>query len=99
MFGGIRSAVSRGKDAASAFTDDESGQVSANRAVGLVVALTVGGLVAAFLLPVAIDELVAVDTTNWGSGASSIWDIMDLIVVLAVFLFFIGVALAASNKV
>jgi hypothetical protein len=99
MFGGIRSAVSRGKDAASAFMDDESGQVSANRAVGLVVALTVGGLVAAFLLPVAIDELVAVDTSSWGSGASSIWDIMDLIVVLAVFLFFIGVALAATNRI
>lgn len=79
--------------------EDSRAQVSAQRAVSLVVALMVGGLVAAFLLPVAIDEIVAVDTSSWGSGASSLWDVMDLIVVLAVFLFFIGVALAAANRV
>jgi succinate dehydrogenase hydrophobic anchor subunit len=91
MFERFRESLRRGKA--------QRGQVSAQRAVGLVVALMVGGLVAAFLLPVAINELVAVDTSSWGSGASSIWDIMDLIVVLAVFLFFIGIALSASNKV
>lgn len=78
---------------------DDRGQVSAQRAVSLVVALTVGGLVGAFLLPVAINEIVGVDTSSWGSGASSLWDIMDLVIVLAAFLFFIGVALAASNKI
>jgi len=65
----------------------------ADKAVNLVVGLMVGGLVAAFLLPVAINEIVGVDTSSWGSGASSIWNIMDLIIVLAVFLFFIGIAL------
>jgi hypothetical protein len=75
--------------------NDNRGQVAggAQRAVNIVVGLMVGGLIAAFLLPVAIDEIVAVDTTNWGSGASSLWDVLDLIVVLAVFLFFIGIAL------
>jgi len=68
----------------------------AMKAVSLVVGLTVGGIVAAFLLPIAIDELVGVDTTSWSSGASSLWDIMDVIVVLALFLFFIGVALSAA---
>lgn len=102
MFGGDpRAAVRAAKRMA--FSNGKQmhnrGQVSASRAVGLVVALTVGGLVAAFLLPVAIDEIVAVDTSSWGSGATSLWDIMDLIIVLAAFLFFIGVALAASNKV
>jgi len=72
---------------------------SAMKAVSLVVGLTVGGIVAAFLLPIAIDELVGVDTSSWSSGASSLWAIMDVIVVLALFLFFIGVALAAANKV
>jgi hypothetical protein len=73
------------------FTNDNSGQM-ASRAVNLVVGLTVGGLVAAFLLPIAIDEIVSVDTTSWGSGASSLWDILDVIVVLSVFLFFISLA-------
>lgn len=66
---------------------------SANRAVNLVVALTVGGIVAAFLLPVALDEIVGVNTSNYSSGAQSLWDILDLIIVLAVFLFFIGLAM------
>lgn len=79
--------------------NDESGQMNmANRVVGLVVALTVGGLVAAFLLPIAIDELVAVDTSSWTNGADQLWDILPVIVVLAVFLFFIGIALAATNR-
>lgn len=84
---------------AESFVEDNRGQSnSATKAVGLVVGLTVGGLVAAFLIPVAISEIVGVDTSSWGSGASSIWDIMDLIIVLALFLFFIGVALAAADS-
>jgi hypothetical protein len=65
----------------------------AGSAVNLVVGLVVGALVAAFLIPIAIDELVNVDTTSWGSGAASLWDILDVILVLAIFLFFIGMAL------
>lgn len=77
---------------------DDRGQMSmADRAVGVVVALTVGGLVAAFLLPVAIDEIVAVDTADWGSGAESMWDVLDIIIVLVVFLFFIGLAISRRS--
>lgn len=78
--------------------DDNRAQVGAGRAVNLVVALTVGGIVAAFLLPVALDEIVAVNTTNYSSGAQSLWDILDLIIVLAVFLFFIGLAMRRRNS-
>jgi len=74
---------------------DNRGQMNtANRAVQVVVALTVGGLVAAFLLPVAINEIVGVDTSSWGSGASSMWEILDVVIVLVVFLFFIGLAIS-----
>lgn len=95
----IGSRASIGKGMAEAKTGQSFGEDSraqsgmANRAVEIVVGLTVGGLVAAFLLPIAIDEIVAVDTSSWGSGASSLWDILDVIVVLAVFLFFISIAL------
>lgn len=80
---------------------DDRGQTqsSAMRVVGLVVALTVGGIVAAFLLPIAIEELVNVSTTDWSDGAAALWGILDVIVVLAVFLFFIGIALSASRDV
>jgi len=79
----------------SAFAGDSKAQMQGG--IQLVVTLTVATLVAAFLIPVAIDELVSVDTTSWGSGASSLWEILDLIVVLAIFLFMIGLAVARSN--
>lgn len=86
------------KDKAKALAEglmaDNRGQA---RGVNLVVTLTVAALVAAFLIPVAIDELVAVDTSSWGSGASSLWDIMDLVVVLAIFLFMIGLSIKKSD--
>lgn len=100
MFDRLKRSAEIGKELASPSGGmDNRGAISAQQAVSLVVALMVGGLVAAFLLPVAIDEIVGVDTSSWGSGASSLWDVMDLVIVLAVFLFFIGVALAASNRV
>lgn len=68
-------------------------------AIALVVSLTVGGLVAAFLLPVGIDEIVGVDTSNWSTGAQSMWDILDVVLVLAVMLFFFGITLAAVDLV
>lgn len=66
--------------------------------VGIVVALVVVGILLAFLLPVAIDELVAVDTTAWSDGAGSLYGIMDLIFILVVFLTVIGWAVMAYQK-
>lgn len=96
--------LKRNKDTAEGMADaaldmDTRGQTNAAmRVVSLVVALTVGSIVAAFLLPIGIEELVAIDTSTWSSGASSLWDILDVIIVLALFLFFIGVALAATDR-
>lgn len=67
---------------------------SAGSAVNLVVALVVAGLMAAFLLPIAIDEIAAVDTTAWDGGAAALWDILPVMVVLAIFLFFVSLALS-----
>jgi len=67
-----------------------------NSAVGIIVALTVGLLLVAFLLPVALEELVAVETTDWSEGASSLFEILDLIAILVVFLVFIGWAMRAK---
>jgi len=81
---------------------DDRGQATgtmAKRAISIVVGLTVGGLVAAFLLPVALDEIVAVNTTGYSSGAAAMWDLMDVIITLAVVLFFVGIALAAVEGV
>lgn len=76
---------------------DNRGQTGASKAVNLVVALVVGGLMAAFLLPIAIDEIATVDTSSWDSGAASLWNILPVIVVLAIFLFFVGMAVSRSS--
>lgn len=91
---------SNGNKDAAAFLSDRRGQVDSVRSgaiavVSLVVALTVGALVASFLMPIGITELAGVDTSNWSSGAEAMWNILDVIIVLALFLFFIGLALAA----
>ena len=80
--------------ASKSFLGDTSGQMQmADRAVSIVVAIVVAGLLAAFLLPIAIEEITAVETTDWDSGAAALWDILPIMIVLAIFLFFVTVAL------
>lgn len=74
---------------------DGRGQVEANRAVSVVVSVLVAALLASFLLPIAVSELVAVDTSSWASSAAQLWNLLDVMIVLAIFLFFTKVALRA----
>ena len=78
--------------------DNRAQQTGASGAVNLVVALVVGGLMAAFLLPIAINEISTVDTTSWSDGAAALWNILPVMVVLAIFLFFVGVALKRTGR-
>ncbi|WP_058826010.1 hypothetical protein [Haloferax sp. Q22] len=73
---------------------EDRGQAQMNKVITTVVGLTVGALVASFLFPIAISEVVGVSTTNWSSGASSLWGIMDTIIVLALFLIFVSMAIS-----
>lgn len=68
----------------------------ANRATNLVVGLVVAGLMAAFLLPIAISEITNTSTSSWSDGAASLWSVLPIMIVLAVFLFFVGLALNSS---
>jgi len=107
MLDRIKANASLGRQKAGDWLDDGSTDARGERAqmtntamnvVSLVVALTVGAIIAAFLLPIGIDELVTVDTSSWSDGATALWVILDVIVVLAVFLFFIAVALSAADR-
>jgi hypothetical protein len=76
------------------FSNDSRAQVGgANRATNLVVGLVVAGLMAAFLLPIAIEEITNTSTSNWSDGAASLWSVLPIMIVLAIFLFFVGLAL------
>ena len=78
---------------------DERAQTSAMQVVGLVVSLTVGAIIASFLLPIGLDEITSVDTTNYSDGAGAMWGILDVIIVLSLFLFFVAIALASADRV
>lgn len=79
------------------FAGDNRAQMGgANRATNLVVGLVVAGLMAAFLLPIAIEEIANVSTTNWSDGAASLWSVLPIMIVLAIFLYFVGLALSSN---
>lgn len=81
--------------------DDTRAQMGggAGKAVNVVVGLVVGSLMAAYLLPLAINEIMAVETTAWSDGAAALWEILPVMIVLAIFLFFVGLALRRSEEV
>lgn len=89
-----------GEDFGDTFASADRGQMGAMRVVSLIVALTVGAIVAAFLLPIGLSELSGSSLgDNASSGATALWGILDVIIVLAVFLFFIAIALRATDRV
>ena len=80
------------------FVSDKRAQMGgAGDAVDVIVGLVVAGLMAAYLLPMAITEIVSVDTSTWTDGASSLWEVLPVMVVLAIFLLFVGLALNQSR--
>lgn len=78
---------------------DNRAQSGADEAVEVVVGLVVAGLMAAFLLPIAIEEIVSIDTTSWTSGAAELWELLPVMIVLAIFLFFVGLAIQRGRGV
>ena len=87
-------AIEKAKAYTRSVVGDDRGQ---SAGVDVVVTLTVVSIVAAYLLPLAIGEIVSVDTSTWGTGASELWNIMDLIIVLGLFLFMIGLAVSKAE--
>jgi uncharacterized membrane protein YgaE (UPF0421/DUF939 family) len=75
------------------FMSDNRAQTGAGDAVDVVVGLVVAGLMAAYLLPLAIEEIVNIDTTSWTNGAGELWELLPVMIVLAIFLFFVGLAI------
>lgn len=67
-----------------------NGSRMASDAVEVIVAVLIGAIMAAALLPTAIDELVAVDTSSWGSTVVTLFDLLPLLIVLVPLAVFVG---------
>lgn len=90
----FRDDIEQGKWMAQNYDRGQTGGI-----VKTIVGLAVGGLVAAFIIPIALTEISDVDTTNFSSGAQSLWNILDVIIALGVFLLFIGLGLRQSGRI
>jgi uncharacterized Tic20 family protein len=62
------------------FHRDEAGQVdfSPSNIIGLVISM----LILAILAPVAISELVDVDTSSWSTTTQTVWDMLPIFAVI-----------------
>ncbi|WP_090383176.1 hypothetical protein [Natronobacterium texcoconense] len=65
----------------------------ADHAVEVIVSVLVAALLAAYLIPIPIEHLSDVDTSAWTSGAAELWGLLSVMIVLAMFLFFVQVAI------
>jgi len=78
---------------------NELGEVSAGNIVGSVIAIAIGLIVISAIMPTAIDQLYAADTTDWTINGTedvrttSMWELLPMFVVLSVLLIIIAVAL------
>lgn len=70
---------------------------AAGQAANVVVSIMVASLMAAYLLPMAINEIAGVDTSSWTGGAAELWAIIPVMIVLAMFIFFVNMALNTGD--
>jgi len=83
-----------GGRAADRILDDDRG---VSDGIDLAVTLSIGALMVGVLVPMGVDEIVAVDTTSWPAAATTVWDLLPVMVGIAVLLFFIGYALNKAD--
>lgn len=93
-----RAAGEAARESAWVPTDTRAQSGASQEAVNVVVGLLVGALMAAYLLPMAIDEIMAVDTGSWTGGSGALWDLLPVMIVLAIFLFFVNMAVERSER-
>jgi len=71
---------------------NDRAETAVNRSVEVIVSVLVMSLLAAYLVPVAVGELATVDTSGWPAGAAEMWGLLSVMIVLAIFLFFVQAA-------
>lgn len=59
--------------------------------IGVIIALAVGSIVAAAIIPTAIGDITNATTTGWDSATKSVWGLMSVIVALSVLMVFLRV--------
>lgn len=85
-----KAAFNGGRSHGKELAPDNRAAMSLKTAIMLPIAIAVGALVAGIIIPIGIDELSGANTSNYSSGADTLWTNLDLFVVLAVLGLFVG---------
>ncbi|MGV9199940.1 MAG: hypothetical protein ACOC4M_14105 [Promethearchaeia archaeon] len=74
------------------FKRDSLAQNFLDRGIELAVGVLVIGLLTAYLLPIALDELAEVETSDWGSAEAALFGLLPVFFVLAILLWVVNKA-------
>lgn len=80
------------------FSNDK-GQVTAGSVVAIVISLAIGLIVISSIMPTAMDQLYAANTSSWtidsveDTRTTALWELLPLFAVLAILLVVIAIAL------
>lgn len=48
-----------------------------------VVGITIGGLMLAFMFPIALTQLMDVNTTGWDGAVAGLWSVLPILLIVA----------------
>lgn len=57
--------------------------------IGIVIAIAVGSIIAAAIIPSAITDITGVNTTTWNSATQSVWGLMGVVIALGCLMIFL----------
>jgi hypothetical protein len=80
------SVVAKFDEQLESFEKDPRGSLEVNTIISLVIGL----IVLAIMLPVALNEIMGVDTTTWDSSVAAVWDLLPILAVLAGLVMIVG---------
>lgn len=73
----------------------KSGKQMTNQAVGIILALVIGGILIGYVLPIGIDAIFAADTSSWGTAETQLFELLPLFFVLVPLVVVVGWAMDA----
>lgn len=72
-----------------------NGKRMTNNMLAVIIALVIGAILIANLLPIAIDQIVSTDTSSWGDTETTLYELLPLFFVLVPLLVVVGWAMKA----
>lgn len=82
----VMSVVAKFDEQLESFEKDPCGSLEVNAIISLVIGL----IVLAIMLPVALNEIMGVDTTTWDSSVAAVWNLLPILAVLAGLVMIVG---------